>query len=143
MPWVFEKGSKPALIISALEALAVVVALKENYGEVPGESRCRVRVVPTTTDKRGNGAALNKLMTTRYSSSAVLMELAACVSSSRHAIGLGSVSACVAIFAGFLALTCAVLYVPGYWVLQLDNMATGHVSLLMLPVLMASFERLG
>ena len=60
-----------------LEALAVVVALKANNGEVPGATRSRVRVVPTTTDYRGNGAALNKLMTTRNPASAVLMELAA------------------------------------------------------------------
>ena len=49
-PWIFEKGSKPALIVSTLEALAVVVALKVYYGEVPGVNRSRVRIVPTTTD---------------------------------------------------------------------------------------------
>ena len=51
--WLFEKGSKPALIISTFKVLAVVVVLKENYGEVPGASRSRVRIVPTTTDNRG------------------------------------------------------------------------------------------
>ena len=74
---IFEKGSKPALIISTLEALAVVVALKVYCGEVPGVCRSRVRVAPATTDNRGNGAAVNKLMTTRYAASVVLMELAA------------------------------------------------------------------
>ena len=34
------------------------------------------RFVPSVTDNRGNGAALNKLMSTRFPSSAVLMELA-------------------------------------------------------------------
>ena len=76
-PWVFEKSSKPALIISTLEALAVVVALKVYYGETPRSNRSSIRIVPTTTDNRGNGAALNKLMTTKYPASAVLMELAA------------------------------------------------------------------
>ena len=76
-PWVFEKSSKPALIISTLEALAVLVALKKYYGEEPTTNRSSIRIVPTMTDNRGNGAALNKLMTTRYPASAVLMELAA------------------------------------------------------------------
>ena len=43
------------------------------YGEEPKA----YRIVPTTTDNRGNGAVLDKLMTTRYPASAVLMELAA------------------------------------------------------------------
>ena len=73
----FEKSSKPALIISTLEELAVVVALKVYYGETSGRNRSSIRIVPTTTDNRGNGAALNKLMTTKYPASAVLMELAA------------------------------------------------------------------
>ena len=36
----------------------------------------RVLIVPSLTDNRGNGAVLNKLMSTRFPSSAVLMELA-------------------------------------------------------------------
>ena len=78
MALVFEKSSKPALVISTLEALAVLIALKLYYGEEPRTDRSSIRIVPTTTDNRGNGAALNKLMTTRYPASAVLMELAAC-----------------------------------------------------------------
>ena len=66
----FEKSSKPALIISTLEALAVVVALKVYHKK----SRSSI-IVPTTTDNRET--ALNKLMTTKYPTSAVLMELAA------------------------------------------------------------------
>ena len=76
-PWVFEKSSKQALIISTLEALAVLVGLTVYYGETPKTKRSSTRIVPTTTDNRGHGAALNKLMTTRYPASAVLMELAA------------------------------------------------------------------
>ena len=70
-PRVFEMSSKPALIISTLEALAVLVALKVCYGGEPRRNRSSIRIVPTTTDNRGNGAALNKLMTTRYPASAV------------------------------------------------------------------------
>ena len=65
-PWVFEKSPKPALVISTLEALAVLVALKVYYGQELRTDRNSIRIVPTTTDNRGNGAALNKLMTTRY-----------------------------------------------------------------------------
>ena len=61
----FEKGGTPSLIISTLEALVVLVALKVFYAEVP-----------TWTDNRGNGAVLNTLMTRRNPTSAVLMELA-------------------------------------------------------------------
>ena len=64
-PWVFA--------ISTLEALAVLVALKLRYGEEPGCSKERVRIAPTHTDNRGNGAALNKLMTTKFPASALLM----------------------------------------------------------------------
>ena len=66
-PWVFEKSSKLALIISTLEALAVLVALKVYYDEEPRTNRRSIRIVPTTTDNRGNGLALNKLMTTACS----------------------------------------------------------------------------
>ena len=76
-PWGFERSSKPVLIISTLEAWAVLVALKVYYGETPQGNRSSIRIVPTTTDNRGNGAALNNLMTTQYPASAVLMELAA------------------------------------------------------------------
>ena len=75
-PWVFEKGDRPSLIISTLEALAMVVALKVKFGQEPDPDEMRVLVFPSITDYRGNGAALNKLMSTRFPSSAVLMELA-------------------------------------------------------------------
>ena len=61
-PWIVERSSKPALMISTLEALAVVVALKVYCGETPKKNRSSIRIVPTTTDNRGNGAALNKLV---------------------------------------------------------------------------------
>ena len=56
-PWVYERGNKPALLISTLEALAVLVSLKLLHGDDPG---------PTFTDNKGNGSALNKLMSTRF-----------------------------------------------------------------------------
>ena len=36
-------------------------------------------VVPSITDNRGNGAVLNKMMSTKFPSLAVLMELAVCM----------------------------------------------------------------
>ena len=75
-PWIFEKSCKPALVISTLEALAVLVALKVFVCKGPREHRTRVQVLPTWTDNRGNGSALNKLMTTKFPSSALMMELA-------------------------------------------------------------------
>ena len=58
------RGSSPnpkraSLVISTLEALAVLVALKLRYGEEPGRSEERVRIAPTLTD-RGIEAALKQ-----------------------------------------------------------------------------------
>ena len=75
-PWIFDKGDRPSLVISTLQALAILVALKLKFGETPDADNKRVLVVPSVTGDRGNGAALNKLMSTRFSSSAVLVELA-------------------------------------------------------------------
>ena len=75
-PLVFEKGDRPSLVISSLEALALVVALKIKFGQDPDPDEMRVLIVPSITDNRGNGAVLNKLMSTKFPSSAVLMELA-------------------------------------------------------------------
>ena len=75
-PWICDKGDKPSLVISTLEALAFLVALKLRFGEAPDADDKRVLVVPSSTDNRGNGAALNEHMSTRFPSSAVLMELA-------------------------------------------------------------------
>ena len=71
--WVHAKGEKPALIVATLEALAVLVALKLCFGEVPKPQQTRVVMVPSLTDNRGNGALLNKLMTTKFPASALLM----------------------------------------------------------------------
>ena len=74
-PWIFEKSGKPALVISTLETLAVLVALKVFVCKGHREHRTRVQVPPTWTDNRGNGSALSKLMTTKFPSSALMMEL--------------------------------------------------------------------
>ena len=50
--------------------------LKLKYEQEGLEESKKIIVVPSITDKRGNGAALNKLMSTKFPSSAVLMELA-------------------------------------------------------------------
>ena len=39
--------------------------------------RSWMTVAPTVTDNRGNGASLNKLMTSKYTPSAILMEMSA------------------------------------------------------------------
>ena len=76
-PWVFIRGRKPSQIISTLEALAVLLSLKLFVAQQPEGHRSRVNILPTWTDNRGNGSVLNKLMATRYPSSALVRELAA------------------------------------------------------------------
>ena len=68
-PWICE------IVISTLEALAALFSLKLFFGDEPKKGRIKVQVVPTWTDSRGNGSALNKLMSTKFPSSAVVMVL--------------------------------------------------------------------
>ena len=65
LPWVHEKGGKPFLVISTLEALAVLKSLK-MHREQPAIGKKKVTVALAWTDNRGNGSALNKLMTTKF-----------------------------------------------------------------------------
>ena len=83
----FEKGDRPSLVISTLEALSLVVALKIKFGQDPDPDEMRVLIVPSITDNRGNGAVLNKLMSTKFPSSAVLMELASFMKHRGNATG--------------------------------------------------------
>ena len=73
--WVFERDEKPSLLISSLEALAVVIALKVFFRNEGSHSRKKLDLTPTWTDNRENGSALNKMMSTCFPSSALLMEL--------------------------------------------------------------------
>ena len=59
------------MVIPTLEALAVVIALKIRCGQAREKMRSKVMLVP---DNRGNGAALDQLMSTKFPSSAVLLE---------------------------------------------------------------------
>ena len=72
-PWTFERGDKPALLISTLEALAVLMALKLYHGDEPGSNATSVTLAPTFTDIRGNNTVLNRVMSTKFPSSALLM----------------------------------------------------------------------
>ena len=76
-PWVYERETSRVLLFFTLESLAVAIALKLRYGRGQRKENTKVVVVSSITDKRGKGAALNKLMSTKFPSSAVLMELAA------------------------------------------------------------------
>ena len=84
LPWIFERSGKPSLMISSLEALAVIVALKVFFPTSRTDSRRKIDLVPTWTDNRGNGSALNKLMSTRFPASALLMELATHMKEETH-----------------------------------------------------------
>ena len=75
-PWGYEKGNKPSLVTSTIEALAIIVALRLKYGDEGEAESKKIMVVPSISDNRGNGAVLNKMMSTKFPSSAVLMELA-------------------------------------------------------------------
>ena len=49
----------------------MLVALKLKFGQEPDPDDMRVLIVPSITDNRGIGAALNKLMSTGFPSSAL------------------------------------------------------------------------
>ena len=75
-PWVDEKGDSPSRIISTLEAVAVLLGLKVFHRDsLPERRKTKVLLVPTWTDNRVNGSALNKLMSIKFPASAVVMEL--------------------------------------------------------------------
>ena len=74
-PWIFEKSDGPSVAsLSTLEALSVLFSLMLFFEEA-ALGPTRVQVAPTWTDNRCNGSALNKLMTSRFPASAVLMEM--------------------------------------------------------------------
>ena len=72
--WVFRKDGKASRVIATLEALAMLLAVRAFFPKVQGTQSTRLVVLPSYTDNRGNGALLNKLMSSRYPLSALLME---------------------------------------------------------------------
>ena len=54
----------------------MLMGLKLFHGDEAQGAPARIQMIPSFTDNRGNGSALNKLMTNKYPSSAVVMELA-------------------------------------------------------------------
>ena len=75
-PWVFERGEKPARIMSTIDALAVLMGLKLFHKDDVRSAPARIQMTPSFTDNRGDGSALNKLMLNKYPSSVIVMELA-------------------------------------------------------------------
>ena len=50
IPWIYDRSGKPSLMISSLEALAVIVALKIFFPSGSSDSRRKVDFIPTWTD---------------------------------------------------------------------------------------------
>ena len=73
-PWVFKRDGKAARVIATLEALAMLLAVRAFFPNAQGNQRTRLAVIPSFTDNRENGALLNKLMSSKYPLSALLME---------------------------------------------------------------------
>ena len=97
-PWIYERDDKPALVISTLEALAILIALKLFHGSTSTDRR-KVTVAPTWTDNRGNGALLHKLMTTRACCTRSVHVLFHHVVPSAHHYSFGAVK-CYVVFPG-------------------------------------------
>ena len=73
-PWVFKREGKASRIIATLEALAILLAVRSFFPLADPARRTRLVVIPSYTDNRGNGALLNKLMSSKFPLSALLME---------------------------------------------------------------------
>ena len=72
-PWCSDWFSLEISKEDTLEALEILISHKLRFGDAPDSDDTKVLIVPSITDNRGNGAVLNKLMTTRFPSSALLM----------------------------------------------------------------------
>ena len=73
-PWVFRREGKASRVIATLEALAMLLAVRAFFPNTQAAERTKLVVIPSYTDNRGNGALLNKLMSSKYPLSALLME---------------------------------------------------------------------
>ena len=80
--WVYCRGDRATRVIATLESLAF-------YPSGGDQERRKIRLQPTWTDNRGNGAALNKLMSTQFPLNAVVMELAVRCKRSRIVLVVG------------------------------------------------------
>jgi hypothetical protein len=72
-PWAFSKGS-PKRTIAALELLATLMCIK-LFGNSLGDRRPRSCTLTASTDNAGNTFIVSKMLTTKYPSILVLMEL--------------------------------------------------------------------
>ena len=76
-PWAFAKSGETYRVIAAMEAFAILLGIKYLVPAADVEASFgSIVVVPALTDNQTNGRVLNKLMTTRFPLSAVVMELA-------------------------------------------------------------------
>ena len=71
--WAFAKGS-PKRAIAALELLATLLCIK-LFGDKDKGERPRHCTVTASTDNQGNSFIINKMMTTKYPSIIILLEL--------------------------------------------------------------------
>ena len=69
--WVFKRDGKAARVIANLEALAMLLAIRAFFPDVQEAKRTKLVVIPSYTENRGNGALLNKLMSSKYPLSAL------------------------------------------------------------------------
>ena len=74
-PWAYAKGGQPFRTIAALEALAMLFALR-CFKPGLGKSVRGPLHFPAFTDNQGNSHALNRLMTSKFPLVCVIMEIA-------------------------------------------------------------------
>ena len=67
----FKKEGKASRVIATLEALAMLLAVRAFFPLADPARRTRLVVVPSYTDNRGNGALLNKMMSSKFPLSAL------------------------------------------------------------------------
>ena len=73
-PWVFKRDGKAARVIATLEALAMLLAVRAFFPDAQRTQRTKLVVIPSYTDNRGNGALLDKLVSSKYPLSALLVD---------------------------------------------------------------------
>ena len=73
-PWVFKRDGKAARVIATLEALATLLAIRAFFPNAQEAERTKLVVIPSFADNRRNGALLNKLMSSKYPLSTLLVE---------------------------------------------------------------------